>query len=233
MSVNPPALNTTPKTSRRFQFSGAFTNTSTSVIVTRRSLMSLLLAVPGALGGVAQTAIPIISACRIKRVIMHSAVANTTATGNPTATIFNGPQIDWTSDLGPLNRKFRASMTASVPARQTSSPPRGSRASAWSHASATTSTLNEILFTMGIADGNQLSTDVYRVVVTLDLEIATDDTDGSSIALVVSSATGVGIYGNWLDSMTTAGGLGTLVFEPLGLSVLGTTAQITTMSRTN
>jgi hypothetical protein len=230
--LNPPAVNATPIVRRRFQFTGSIDDTTNpSLFVTRQCLLSLLYGCGASNANTNFTGAPVYGSVRIRRVICHIATDNT-STSSP-IDVFQAPYFEWISDVGPLQKRTRVSMTASVPTHFTTVPPSNSRAGMWSRASASSSTLSEIIFALRGDFTNLGNTRTYRVVLTLDMDCVTTDFDGASLLLQTTAVSTAGIYAAPLDNVTTSSTKGTGFFIPIGLQMMNPWATQTTFTRTN
>jgi len=231
-TVNPPQVNSTPRVRRRFQFTGLMSDiTNNSIIITRQCLLSLLCSFPGSSATVAQTVTPIYAAVLLRRIMIHVATVSTSGSSFPPNTVFQAPIFEWLSDLGPLRKTSRLSMTPAVPTRFAQSPPPKSRAAMWSRASATTASLTEPLFSLTIPEDFVTNANAYRIVITLDCDCMTDDAENASVTSNNGNLTFRGIFGLPLDNLTTSSAIGSGTFVPVGIQMQAPWSTQTTWSR--
>lgn len=233
ISLNPPQVNLTPVVRRRFQFTGFLDAANNpTLFVTRQCLLSLLYGCGASNANTNFTAAPTYGSVRIRRVVCHFATDNNSSGSAPVDT-FQAPYFEWISDVGPLQKKTRVSMTSSVPTHFTTVPPSNSRAAMWSRAASSSSTLTEVILALRADFLNFASTSVFRVVLTIDVDAVTTDFDGSSLLLQTTSVTTAGTYAAPLDNLTTSSVKGPGFFTPVGLQMISLWSGQTTFTRTN
>jgi len=225
-AVNPPMINNAPRLSRRFQFNTTLDVTK-PLTVTRQCLLSLLISISGAGNGVAQTAVPLMSAVRVKRLTLHVPGSATSDTTHPI------PSIEWLSDLGPPIVLTRPNLSSTIPSVFSTAPPRLSRAAMWSRASAATLTLQEVIFSITVQDQGETQSTTIFPVLTVDVEYVNLCNDGASIAATFTGVTTSGTYGMPLDCLTTSSVIGPNRWIPIGLPVPVPAASIVAFTRTN
>jgi len=164
---------------------------------------------------------PVMSAVRIRSLTMWMPQL-------PSGAPFNPVSFMWLSDLGAPKRTTRLALS-SIATSFTTTPPRGSRAGMWSTAGSAAATLQEVLFVLDVQDSDSTPA---QIVISIDVDyiMATNSTSELDYTLH-ASVPGIGLFGNYLDVLTTSPALGPLTLYPVGLPLFTNAANIAALTR--
>jgi len=212
---NQGMIDVAPVTRRSLRFTGTVSSVS-SAIVTRASLLSMLVASPGyAPATTSVVLVPIFEAVRVRRLTITIPGLAATA-----AEPVNSLTLEWFSFLG-RNIRLTKTETSVMGATFTSVPPRGSRAAMWSSASTSANALTsieEVLFVIShTPDVASLSVTVpLLVTIEFDAVVSGDTLSLVTLTTTVASQTNPGVFALPLDLFNPSNALGSARLSPVG-----------------
>jgi len=210
---NPPSIDVSPSIRRRLRFAGTI-STTTSINVTRASLLSMLVSTPGyAAGSTSMLVTPLFESVRLRAV--HVYLPSSAAAG------YSDVTFEWLSYLG-RNVRFTKTIMGSVGTTFVTHPPKDSRAAMWcssnTSGSAATS-IDEQLFTISRSSEHKTLAQNIPLLIDIEFDAVVSNDTVSSVTLTVTASTNLtnpGVFCLPLDFISSTGALANALTSPVG-----------------